>query len=68
MKTTRDVISRRDWERILDSEDGDREAQLRAALEQWEGGDTCERIEVAFCESGRLADDPDPRPTFRPLG
>jgi len=62
MTRTTGTITRRDWERLLADLDGDTAATLRADLAQWDGCETCERIEISVDSLGRVDSESSPRP------
>jgi len=62
MTRTTKTITRRDWERLLADLDGDTTATLRADLDQWDDGETCERIEISVDSLGRVDSESSPRP------
>jgi hypothetical protein len=50
----RETIDRQAWEAMLDNLDADTASRLRTELDSWEGGDTCQSIEVSLDSLGRL--------------
>lgn len=61
-----ETIDRAAWDAMLSRLDADDADTLRQTLSQWEGGDTCENIEVRLDSTGRLDSESSPRPANSP--
>lgn len=57
-----EILSRRDFDRCLESLDGDLQDQLKGELCEWEGGDTTSQIELTTDRLGRIDSESSPRP------
>ncbi len=59
---TRETVTRRDWNIMLDSLDGDEQETLKKCLYNWAGGEMCSFVEFQPDSLGRLDSESDPCP------
>jgi hypothetical protein len=62
MARTTQILIRRDFDQIVADMDADTADQLRCELSQWDGGDSCDWVEVSVDSRGNVDSESSPRP------
>lgn len=62
MTRSTETISRRDFAALADQLDADTADALHSELRQWDGGDTCDMVELTVDSKGNIDSESSPRP------